>query len=174
MSKLIQDLLTNREKTQALSDQLNEKVEHTLLLLLQLANKEKYAKWESSDLWWWYGMDEDRPFRRGDRHGYFYSSGDSIDIFLDEPYDTIPGFDSHVSTGSHKYSCEKLIPTKYLEMSDQDIISDATIVMTEAINANNQAQLDAKNKDKAISDARSAVLGKLTDEEKRVLGFKYE
>lgn len=163
MTKLVQDLVAARENVQALSTQLNDKIEHILLLLIKLAN---LKSWEEDDLWWWYGCDDDRPFRRGDRHGYFYGGAtDDVVIYLDEPHISIPGFDAYHYDGPRTWSSEKTIPMKYLNMSDEEIIADATLVMEKI----KQEEL-AKEQSKV--DAKEAALSKLTDEDKRALGLK--
>lgn len=166
MSKLVQDLISTRDQLQEFSDQLNDKVEHIILLLLRLVEPE--ANWEDQDghlIWWWYGSDDNRPFRRGDRHGYFHCYGETFGINLDEPHTILPGFDSHIYSTPRMISSEKTLPLKYLEMTDEEIIADASAVI-------NKISQDLKNKEQASEDAKLAALSKLTDEEKKILGLK--
>lgn len=168
MSKLIQDLYASRELTEKLSTELNQKVEHVLLLLLKLTNPQM---WEESDLWWWYGSDDDRPFRRGDRHGYAYDVNENLEIFLDEPYCSIPGFDKYYYEGDRCFSNEKAIPLKYLEMSDEDIVLDATAVITKQTQERTLAKQQNQSNEQAAIEAREAALAKLSDEDKKALGL---
>jgi hypothetical protein len=166
MSKIVKDLVAARDQVYVLSTQLNDKVEHILMLLIKLANPKSL---EEDDIWWWYGSDDDRPFRRGDRHGYFYGDGQSdIVIYLDEPHISIPGFDTYHYDGPRRWSAwssEKTIPIKYLDMTDEEIIADAKAVMDKI-----KQEEDAKVQ--AVLDAKQAALSKLTEEDKRVLGIK--
>lgn len=165
MSKLIQDLIAARATLEVLSKTLNEKVEHVLLLLIRLVDNRVF---DDEDIWWWFGVDDDRPFRRGDRHGYLRASDtENITVYLDEPHISLPGFDQYVYNTPRNFSQTKIIPARYLSMSDEDIIADATTIITKVRDqdrAKQQAHVDAKN----------AVLAKLTDEEKLLLGLKHE
>lgn len=163
MSKLVQDLIAARDSINTLSSQLNEKIEHILMLLIKLTDQ---RAWEEDDIWWWYGVDDDRPFRRGDRHGYFYgNSSDDIIIYLDEPHISIPGFDAYQYSGPRTWSSEKIIPLRYLSMSDEEIVADAQAII-------DKIKQEQSFKAQAALDAKQAALSKLTDDEQRVLGLK--
>lgn len=163
MSKVVKDLVAARDQVYSLSTELNDRVEHIIMLLIKLANTKA---WLEDDIWWWYGNEDDRPFRRGDRHGYFYGNeNDDIIIYLDEPHISIPGFDTYDYSGPRKWSSEKTIPIKYLDMTDEDIIADAKAIM-------DKIKQEEADKAQAVLDAKQAALNKLTDEDKRALGIK--